>query len=111
MGHFAKVQDGRVVDIIKADQAFIDSYDDGEPGEWVKTSYNMKGGVYYNSETGEPEADQSVITGDEARERKNYASIGGHYNGTVFYDVQPYPSWTLDTNSYTWEPPIPRPDP
>ena len=40
MGHFAKVQDGVVVNVIKAEQEFIDSYDDGEPGEWVKTSYN-----------------------------------------------------------------------
>ena len=110
MGHFAKVQDGVVVNVIKAEQDFIDSYDDGEPGEWVKTSYNMKGGVYYDPETQEPAADQSVITGDEGRERKNYAVIGGTYDGVGFAAVQSADSWTLNSTTYLWEPPIPHPD-
>ncbi|SVE38679.1 uncharacterized protein METZ01_LOCUS491533, partial [marine metagenome] len=36
----------------------------------------MIDGVYYDRDTNSPASDQSVIVGDEARERKNYAGIG-----------------------------------
>lgn len=111
MAHFAKVSpEGLVTRVIVAEQDFIDSYDDGEPGEWVKTSYNMNGGVYYDPETGEAVADQSIVSGDAARERKNYANEGMTYDGIGFHDPQPFASWTLNTTTYLWEPPIPEPD-
>ena len=28
----------------------------------------------------------------------------------VFHDAQPHESWTLDKTSYTWKPPVPKPD-
>ena len=43
----------------------------------------MWGGVHYDSETGEPSKDQSIITGDEARERKNYGGQGMKYDATA----------------------------
>jgi len=43
--------------------------------------------------------------------RGKYAAIGDIYDPNIdaFYKEQPYPSWTLNTNSYNWEPPIPYP--
>ena len=44
--------------------------------------------------------------------RGNYAGIGYTYdsNFDVFIPPRPYPSWKLNYNTYTWEPPIPMPD-
>lgn len=43
--------------------------------------------------------------------RGNYASIGMFYDKTndVFYEQQPFVSWTLDKKTWTWKPPIPDP--
>lgn len=110
MSHYAKVVSGVVTKVIVAEAEFFDTFVDDSPGTWVKTSYNMRGGVYYDPATNAPAADQSVITGDEARERKNYAGIGFNYDGTGFYPPQPYNSWTLNSTTYLWEAPIPYPD-
>ena len=117
MAHFAKIVDGVVETVIVADQDHIDTLE----GAWVKTSYNMIEGVYYvefaeddgdgGTRTARKAADdQSIITGDEARGRKNFAAVGGGYDGTGFYQSKPYNSWTLNNTSYGWEPPTPMPD-
>jgi hypothetical protein len=42
---------------------------------------------------------------------KNYAGIGFIYvDGVGFHAPQPYPSWTLDSDTYFWEPPVAYPD-
>ena len=43
--------------------------------------------------------------------RCRYAGIGMVYDNQhdVFLLPQPYPSWTLNTENYEWEPPIPEP--
>jgi len=43
--------------------------------------------------------------------RGNYAGIGYTYDADndVFYGPQPYPSWTLDTNTWGWEAPVEKP--
>ena len=110
MAHFAKVVDGTVTQVIVAEPEFFDTFVDSSPGTWVKTSYNMRGGVYYDPETNEPAEDQSVVAGDEARERKNYAGIGFSYDGTGFYPPQPYTSWTLNETTYLWDAPLERPE-
>jgi len=96
MAHFAKVLNGKVLDVIVADQKFIDSYVDTVPGEWLQTSYNTLGNKH--SLGGTPL-------------RKNYAAVGGNYDkeGDFFYDVQPFPSWTLNRTSGLWESPVPYP--
>ena len=40
---------------------------------------------------------------------KNYAGIGFTWDGTGFAAPQPYASWTLDTNTYLWNPPVAMP--
>lgn len=44
--------------------------------------------------------------------RCRYAGIGMIYNveHDVFLQPQPYQSWTLNTEIYEWEPPIPEPE-
>jgi hypothetical protein len=112
MAHFAKVQNGIVTRVIVAEPEFFDNFVDDSPGRWVKTSYNMRGGVYYDPATGEPAADQSVIADDEARQRKNYAGKGYTYDATrdAFIPPQPYASWTLNETSCLWEAPVAYPD-
>jgi len=112
MGHYAKVQEGVVTQVIVAEPEFFDFFVDTSPGKWVKTSYNIRGGVYYDPATNQPAEDQSVIDGDEARQRKNYAGIGFTYdkNRDAFIPPKPYDSWVLNEEACLWEPPTPRPD-
>jgi len=44
--------------------------------------------------------------------RYRYAGIGMVYNNEydVFLAPQPYLSWTLNTEIYEWEPPVPQPE-
>ena len=44
--------------------------------------------------------------------RFRYAGIGMIYDNQhdVFLLPQPYPSWTLNTETYLWEPPVPEPE-
>ena len=48
----------------------------------------------------------------ENRKRVNLPCINGHYDdeNDVFYDEQPYPSWTLDREKWRWVCPVPIPD-
>ena len=44
--------------------------------------------------------------------RGNYAGIGYTYDAKndVFYGPQPYPSWILNKDTWSWKPPIPKPE-
>jgi hypothetical protein len=106
MAHFAKVVNGLVTKVIVAEPEFFQNFVDDSPGLWVQTSYNTKGGVHINPETGEPSADQSKAL------RKNYAGVGDVYDRHLdaFYNPKPYPSWTLNEESCTWIAPKPAPE-
>ena len=71
---------------------------------WKKCSYNTRGGVHYDPETGEPDGGVAL--------RANYPGTGWYYSSEhdIFYPPQPYPSWTLNTTTGLWEPPIVRPE-
>jgi len=96
MGHYAKVLDGKVVEVIVADSDFFDTFVDTSPGEWIQTSYNTDGGVHRLGGT---------------PLRKNYAGIGFTYDATrdAFIPVKPYDSWTLNETTCKWDPPVPFP--
>jgi len=100
MTHFAQVNGHSVVlQVIVAEQDFIDNH---TTGTWVQTSYNTKGNVHYG-QNGLPDGGVAL--------NKNYAGIGFIYiTGVGFHAPQPYPSWTLDSDTYLWEPPVPMPD-
>ena len=70
MAHYAKVKNGIVETVIVAEAEFFETFVDDSPGEWIQTSYNTRGGVHYDPETGEPSEDQSKAL------RKNYATYG-----------------------------------
>ena len=103
MAHFAKVVDGIVSQVIVAEPEFFDTFVDSSPGTWLQTSYNTRGGVHHNPETGEPDGGVAL--------RKNYAGIGFTYDAArdAFYAPQPYPSWTLNEDSCVWEAPVAYP--
>lgn len=105
MGHYAKVADGIVSKVIVADYDFISSYVDGEIGEWIKTSYNTRGGVHYDPETGQPSADQSKAL------RKNFAGAGFTYDRErdAFIPPKQFDSWVLNEDTCLWEPPVAHP--
>ena len=107
MAHFAKVTNGVVTKVIVAEQEFIDSYNDGEPGKWIQTSYNTRGGVHYV-----PNSDYTIPSDDQSKAlRKNYAGTNWIYDRTrdAFYEPQPYPSWILNEDTCWWEPPTAYP--
>lgn len=76
----------------------------------VRTSYNTRGGIHYNLETGEPSDDQTKAF------RFNYAGIGYTFDpdrGTdgAFIPPKPnYDSWVLDEDTCLWEAPVALPD-
>lgn len=102
MAHYAHIdKSGTVTRVIVAEADFVQSLG----GTWVQTSYNTRGGIHYDQQTGEPSADQSKAL------RKNYAGVGYTYDAQLdaFIPPRPYPSWTLDDASCTWCPPTPMP--
>jgi hypothetical protein len=96
MGHFAKVVDGKVVQVIVAEPEFFDTFVDSSPGTWLQTSYNTLAGKH-------------TLGGTPLR--GNYAGIGYTYDVTndVFYAPQPYASWVLNNDTWSWEAPTPMP--
>ena len=84
---FAKVKKGLVINVMVADQDFIDNFIDTTAGQWIETK-----------------EDGSI--------RKNYAGIGFSYDSTrdAFIPPQPYPSWTLDEDTCLWECPVAYPN-
>lgn len=105
MAHFAKVTDGYVTQVIVAEPEFFETFVDTSPGEWIQTSYNTRGGVHYNPETGEPSVDQSKAL------RKNYAGIGFTYDREkdAFIPPKPFNSWVLDSTTCLWNAPVEYP--
>ena len=104
MAHYAKIVDSIVTKVIVAEAEFFDSFVDDAPGEWVQTSYNTRGGVHYDPETGEPDGGVAL--------RKNYAGVGFSYDTTrdAFIPPHPFASWTLDEDTCLWEPPVEHPN-
>ena len=105
MAHYAKVVNNLVTQVIVAEPEFFETFVDSSPGEWIQTSYNTRGGVHYNPETGEPSADQSKAL------RKNYAGIGSVYDRKLdaFIPPKPFASWVLDEDTCLWNAPTPYP--
>jgi hypothetical protein len=95
MGHFAKVLDGKVTQVIVAEPEFFNTFVDSSPGTWIQTSYNTHGGQH-------PEGRPL---------RKNYAGIGFTYDAVrdAFIPPQPFASWVLDEDTCLWSAPTPMP--
>ena len=110
MAHFAKLDENNVVVFVTVGR----QEDDGKEAEltartgevYKQTSYNTRGGVHYDSQTGEPSADQSKAL------RKNYAGIGYLYDEAkdAFIPPRPFPSWLLNETTCLWEAPVSHPN-
>jgi hypothetical protein len=116
MAHYAYIDEtNTVIDVIVGpdESTQPDSTDSWEAyfsgkgkGQALQTSYNTRGGIHYNPETGEPSADQSKAL------RFNYAGIGFTYDEErdAFIPPKPYPSWVLDEATCLWEAPVAYPE-
>jgi len=68
---------------------------------WAKTSYNTRGGKYYNAD-GTEHSDQTKAF------RGNYAGIGYTWDedNDIFWPKQPYASWVKNTTTASWDSPL-----
>lgn len=120
MAHFAKLGiDNVVLTILSMDTIDTMSRDGIEKEEigithlikhhghenWKQCSYNTRGGVHYDNKTREPSGKPGF--------RANYPAIGWYYNSEydIFHPAKPEGcnSWTLNTTTGYWDPPIIRP--
>ena len=91
MAYFARVStDGTVLETIVADQDFIDNN--------AETSSDFSYVETFSDANGKSK-------------RYNYATKGHQYDSKAdaFHHAQPYSSWTLDTDTYTWKSPVAEP--
>ena len=105
MSHFAEINsENIVINVIVADQEFIDTGAVGDASNWVQTSYNTRGGVHYAPNSQTPDGGVAL--------RKNYAGKGYTYDATrdAFYTPQPFTSWTLANDTCQWNAPVAYPD-
>ena len=121
MAHFAKLGvNGKVIAVhgLDNDQMLnADSVEDETVGQqrlqqihgwpaamWIKTSYNTRGGKYYDAD-GSEAADQSKAF------RGNYAGVGYTFDedSDIFWAKQPHASWTKNTSTASWVSPITYP--
>ena len=88
MANFAEVDDtNTVLRVIVAEQDYINTGALGEPSRWL-LSAEVDGEYRYNS-----------------------AGSGYTYSPTddAFIPPKPFKGWVLDTNTFTWHPPTPKP--
>jgi hypothetical protein len=110
LSHFAKLDENNIVIFVTVGRQEDDGKEDelsARTGDVYKqTSYNTRGGVHYNPETGEPSADQSKAF------RKNYAGLGYTYDAgrDAFISPKPYNSWVLNETTCLWDAPVAMPD-
>ena len=119
MAHFAKLGvNGKVIAVIvvaNADTTNASGVEDENVGIqflerstgwplWKKTSYDTRGGKYYNQDGSE---------GDQSKAyRGNYAGIGYTYDedNDIFISKKPFASWTLNVSTASWEAPVAMPN-
>jgi len=93
MAHFAKISNGKVIEVIVAEQEYINTLS----GEWIETSKQTYKGEH-------------KLGGTPLR--KNFAGVGFIYDKErdAFYQKSPFPSWVLDEDTCHWEAPVARPN-
>ena len=110
MAHFAKLDENNIVTFVTVGR----QEDDGKEEElnartgdvYRQTSYNTRGGIHYNAETGEPSEDQSKAF------RKNYAGLGYSYDELLdaFIPPKTFSQWILNEETCQWQAPFGPPD-
>jgi hypothetical protein len=97
MGYYAKVLDGKVVQVIVAEPDFFETFVDTSPGLWIQTDCNTVGGAHLSG--GVPL-------------RKNFAGVGFSYDPVRDAFIPPCPKEgsVLNEETCLWETPSPDPD-
>ena len=110
MGHWAKIDSNNIVqEVIVIKESELDTGNWGDKSKWIKTSYNTFEGKHYvpkdHQDWSEESSDQSKAL------RFRYAGVWMKYDSTndVFYEQQPFSSWTLNTTTWMWDPPLTTP--
>ena len=106
MAHWAEVENGIVKQVLVVDNEIIDGQDYlanqlNFGGTWIQTSYNTRGGIHYSPVINQPDGGIAL--------NMNYAGIGYSWDGIGFAAPQPFPSWTLNKETYEWNPPVAYP--
>lgn len=100
MAHFAKLNDNNEVEqvIVVANNELLDESGTESEQKGINFCINLFGGRW-------------VQTSYNGNFRKNYAGQGYIYDpvADAFYAPQPFPSWTLNKETYKWEAPIEYP--
>ena len=107
MAHYAFLDANNiVVNVITGIDEGTDDIDWEEFYGAKRTSYNTKGGIYYDPITNLPHEDQSKAS------RKNYAGIGYSYDPVkdAFIPPKSFDSWILNEDTCNWEAPVPYPN-
>ena len=98
MSHFARVENGIVKEVIRAEQDFVDTLVSQQAGEWIQTSFNTYG-------------NQHKLGGTPLR--GNFAGIGFTYDRNEDAFIPPKPekggTWILNTETYLWIRPLDYP--
>jgi hypothetical protein len=106
MAHFAQLDfDNNVLRVIVIDNSFTDENDEnvgieflkslyGQDTIWKQTSYNTRGGIYYNATTNIPTENQSKSF------RKNFAGVGYKYDLIRDAFINPKPEVAPDFEQY-----------
>jgi len=96
MAHYAFLDENNIVTEVIVGIDENELIDGKHPEQWYAEFRNQR----------------CVRTSYNGNIRKNYAGIGYSYSDELdaFIPPQPYPSWSLDTDSATWLPPIPYPE-
>lgn len=106
MAHYAFLNDNNIVvevivgrdedDLIDGVESWEQYYGELRGLRCLQTSYNTKSGTHLN---------------DGIPFRGNYAGPGYEYREDLdaFIPPKPHASWILNEDTFTWEPPIPKP--
>lgn len=107
MAHFAKISESNeVLDVLHVDdanapnesagQSYLQTNNNWTASLWIQTSYNTV-------------ANTHKLGGTPFR--GNYAIIGGTWDSVnnIFWDPQPYASWTKDVATASWVAPVAKP--
>jgi hypothetical protein len=103
MAHFAKLDENNIVIEVHCvnNNELIDDNGIEQESKGIDFLVNWSGGYTKWKQTSY-----------NANFRKNYAGIGYFYDEIkdAFIPPQPYPSWSLNENSYQWDAPIAIPN-
>ena len=112
MAHYSFINDENiVVEVITGkDEDDLETLPEGF-ASWEEYYETQRDGLTCKRTSYNTQANEHLNEGTAFR--GNYAGIGYTYDpdNDVFYAQPDYPSWVLNEDTWTWEAPIPRPDP